>query len=532
MIVKKPEPDHQTEKIPRLNADSWSKRISHLYNLIDHSSFRPKAVSLLVNGILIFLLLYLYRGVYPYLGVIFTRQEFRTNQIVLLGVVILIIIQVRKGDLRPQLFTPPQLYIPALALVVVGSIFYILSERYLDVNTVSASLFGLACYGLIGLWMRPRDWRQGLPAALILIGSLPFGEHLQTFVGYPVRVLTAAIVRDGLAVAGIQMVGVDTILIFENSVSKIDLPCSGIKSLWTGGLFLLAATWVERRTINRRWFLVALFFTITLLVANLARVAILVLVGQVAGWRLLAEMLHVPLGVLGFVVACLAAAVLLRWSGTTWAGVGDRNVITSSWPSRPGWLVPLLGGIFLIMALIYTPRPEIVAAHSDSSWRFPTELDVDPWPLTSDEEDWLNRSEFQGVDRWRFQWRDQSGSMLFITSSTWRAHHRPERCFEVYGLDVDNSYTQMISPDFPVRLLSLGIDGRENLLTAAYWLQSANRTTDDYATRIWSDLAPKRQKWVLVTVLFDEAIDPESSDILNLFEDLQRIVHSNLVGGY
>ncbi|MGD9091927.1 MAG: exosortase O [Anaerolineales bacterium] len=490
-----------------------------------------KSATLLLNSVLIVLWFALFREVFPYLRIIFTRQEFRTNQIVLIAVLILIIIQVRKGELRPRLDAPPQLYLPALSLVLVGSALYLVVERFLDVNTLSASIFGLACYGLLGLWMRPHDWRMGLPAALILIGALPFGEHLQTFVGYPVRILTASIVRDGLSAGGVQMVGIDTILIFENSVSKIDLPCSGVKSLWTGGLFFLAATWVERKTINRRWLLVAMIFAVALLLANLTRVAILVMVGQVAGWRLLAEMLHVPLGVVGFVAACLVALFMLRGSiPTREYGQTHRSKLSLS-PSRPVWLVPLLGMIFLLMALLYTPRPEAVAAQSGSEWQFPIGLVAEPWPLTQREKEWVIRSGVKGVDRWRFQWHNQTGSMIFVTSTTWRAHHRPERCFEVYGLTVDRSYTQLISPDFPVRLLSLRGGGKDGLFSAAYWLQSAEQTTDDYATRIWSDLAPQRQRWVLVTVLFDEAIDPESPDVLELYEALQQIVHRSFVGG-
>jgi len=46
--------------------------------------------------------------------------------------------------------------------------------------------------------------------------------------------------------------------------------------------------------------LTALVLAGLLFVVNLARVAVLVTVGQVAGWQLTARMLHVPLGVLGF----------------------------------------------------------------------------------------------------------------------------------------------------------------------------------------------------------------------------------------
>jgi len=51
---------------------------------------------------------------------------------------------------------------------------------------------------------------------------------------------------------------------------------------------------------------------VILFAANIARVGVLVVVAASDGWRVAAEMLHVPLGVLGFILACAAAVVLLR----------------------------------------------------------------------------------------------------------------------------------------------------------------------------------------------------------------------------
>ncbi len=163
---------------------------------------RLRLPPMMMNAALLAVWLWLYRPVYGYLAVIFTRQEFRTNQIVLAGVLLLIFLQVRKQPLQRQTVKLPQLYLPALALSLGGSVLFLLSERFLDINTLSATLFGLASYGLLGLWLSPPAWRQGLPAAFLLIGALPFGEHMQTFIGYPVRILTAAIVRDGLGRPG------------------------------------------------------------------------------------------------------------------------------------------------------------------------------------------------------------------------------------------------------------------------------------------------------------------------------------------
>jgi exosortase O len=364
--------------------------------------------------------------------------------------------------------------------------------------------------------------------ALLLIGVLPFGDHLQTFVGYPMRIATAGIVRDGLAAAGVHSVGVDTILVFENGISQVDVPCSGVKSLWTGMLFLLAATWIQRRPLNGRWLLLVMLFAGLLFLANLARVAVLVVVGQVAGMEVLARMLHVPLGVLGFVGACAAAAFLLaRFSGRpTAVDAGPRGPAQIT-PSR--WLTPALLGSVVVMVLVYSPRPIDAAGPAQVAWQFPTGLAVQPLPLTSREQAWLTRDGAEAAERWQFGWRGLSGSMILVTSRTWRAHHRPERCFEVYGLSLDDTRTHLVSAEFPLRFVALG-DGQDTgLLSASYWFQSAERTTDDYGTRMWSDLSPQRERWVLVSILFDGVVDPSSAEVASLYEALHEAVAVTLV---
>jgi exosortase O len=490
-----------------------------------------KAVSF--NGVLIAAWIWLYRAVFPYLQIIFTREEFRTNQIVLAGALLLIYRQLHKGAIHFRFQSRPQLYLPALVLALGSSIGYLLIERYLDINTFSATLFGLASYGLLGLWMRPQWWRAGLPAALLLVGALPFGEHLQTFVGYPVRLLTARIVSSILQTFGVHSLGVDTILVFESGITKVDLPCSGVKSLWTGGLFFLAATWIDRRRINLRWLLVGLGFSLLLMAANLVRVGVLVGVGQVAGWMLLAEMLHVPLGVLGFAGACAVAAAGLHLTGPAYLSGEQPNERSADLTmQRPLWLTPVMAGIVLVMGLLYTPRPQVVQARSLPPWTFPDQLHTEAWQFSPEEAQWLKQSEVETAERWHFSWQGLSGSMLFVTSSTWRAHHRPERCFEVYGLTQDTADTFMVEPDFPVHILSLEVEGSTDKYAAAYWLQSAHQTTDDYATRIWADLAPERQPWVLVTILFDNDRDPRAGDAQALYQTLRDVVHEHLAGGY
>ncbi len=487
------------------------------------------------NATILLLWVILYRPVYPYLATIFTRQEFRTNQIALLAVILLIAAQLRRGRLHISPADLPQLHRPALALMSTASVAFIAAERWLDINTLSATLFGLATYGLLGLWMQPHRWRQGLPAALLLVGVLPFGEHMETFVGYPLRLATARMVSSGLGGLGVPNLGVDTILVFENGLSQVDNPCSGVKSLWTGGLFLLAATWIDSRPLNRRWLLSGIVFAALLLVSNLLRVVVLVLVDQVFNWRLLAEMLHVPLGIIGFVTACLALVGLLRWTSNFSPSPQVDPQIT---PTRPGWLAISLGMFLIFMALLYTPRVQPASAAgapvSTLADHFPAGLDAVQWTLTPGEIKWLSDGGSTPVDaaRWRFEWRGISGSLLLIRSRTWRTQHRPERCFTVYGLEVQESQPNIIAPNFPLRQLTLGSPGNPRpVYSAAYWLQSADKVTEDYAVRIWDDLAPQPQPWVLVTVLFDQPLDFDTSDTRALFNTLRETVQGSLKSG-
>lgn len=476
-----------------------------------------------LNLLIVTLWLWLYRPIFDYLHIIFQREDFRLNQIVLTAVLVLIGLQMQREGIRPRLDAAPTQRRLPLALALGGSVAFLLVERFLDINILAACLFAIASYGLMGLWLSPARWRQGLPAMLLLIGVLPFGEHLQTFVGYPMRILTAELVRQGLTAVGVHSIGVETILVFENGVSQVDLPCSGVKSLWTGMLFLLAATWVEARPLNRRWFLVLLIFIPLLFVVNFARVAILVVVGQVMGWTLLAEMLHVPLGVLGFVAVC-GTAVLLWRVGSGRSGFWEIERLDNLLISRSPNLSFLLIASIALMILLYTPRPLTGLTAVTPTWNFPDALHTEPLPLKPDEYEWLTRDNATAAHRVRFQWGEISGSMILITSQTWRAHHRPERCFEVYGLRLDSSQPYLVSPEFPLRLVTLGTREQRQLYTAAYWFQSATRTTDDYGARIWADVRLEREPWVLVSILFDGPINPHDENVRQFYLALHEAV--------
>jgi exosortase O len=497
----------------------------------------PRFGRVAINLALFALWIWLYRAVLDYLKIIFSHEEFRTNQFLLAGVLILIYVQFRKQRFQLKVDALPQMYAPGLGLMIGGSAIYLIIERILDINTLSATLFGLATYGFLGLWISPRRWLEGLPAALLLIGVLPFGDHLETFIGYPMRLATAWIVQNGFSILGIHSVGVDTILILESGLAQVDIPCSGVKSLWTGMLFLIAATWLEGRSVNLRWLGIVWLVGGMLFVANVARVAVLVVVDTLAGWGILAELIHVPLGVLAFSGVCGIAVLLVR-SQPQLAGIpfaDPLNILggeSSVEKKRPVWLAPLLAVLIAGMALLYQPRPQPVAAQAAVQWVFPSELQVHTDSLSPELFAWLTQDGVVFADRWQFNWGAEesslSGDLMFITSDNWRGQHKPERCFEVQGQKVESVQTVMVAEDFSLRVLRLSRGPLQ--VSALYWLQTGNRVTDDFATRIWSDLGREKPHWVLVTILLDDVYPPDSASLGALANTVRAVVAEGFGG--
>ncbi|MBL8055813.1 MAG: hypothetical protein JNK29_03900, partial [Anaerolineales bacterium] len=219
-----------------------------------------------------------------------------------------------------------------------------------------------------------------------------------------------------------------------------------------------------------------------------------------------------------------AALGLLRLSPPAAAPAPDR-----AWP-RPGWLAPTLAAAVLGLALLYAPRPPSGLAGQPAEWSYPAELRVSPLPLKPDEVEWLTRDGADSASRFQFEWPGLRGSAILITSRTWRAHHRPERCFEVYGLRLEDSRTVLLEAGFPVRAVALGDDAGGRRLSAIYWFQSAAALTDDYGARLWADLSPQRQTWVLVSVLFEGAPAPDAPAVRALALALRAAVADRLKG--
>lgn len=546
------------------------------------SDRRPWLAAALANLAIWGLWLWLFRAVLAHLGKIYARQDMSVSLLALLG--ILGLLAWRSRGRRPSFaaWAGGPRSRPAPALLAMGAALgYLAVARLLDVHILEDALFGLGSYGLAGLWLAPPAWRRGWPALLLLVATLPFGYHLDTFVGYPLRVWTAGVaatILGGRVPAG---GGAEAILLLENQVAAVDLACSGVKGLWTGSLLLLAAAWLSGAGLGWRLVLAAAVQNLLLILANLLRVTVLAGVGLGLGQPVVAGWLHLPLGVLGFAAAALLGLRVLRGSAKPPAivpqGPADRVSLQAraapsaearAAPSARGMEFPgasigmslrdgqagvagVAGGrdvprpvlacaillALLLLNLAYRPRPELpvraagAVAGSASPWVWPAALDVEALPMKPAEAAWLAADGADAVERVRFRHGALRGSLILVRAGTWRAHHAPERCFEVYGLKQLDSSPVVLDDGGGLRQVSLGgADGGPSH-GALYWFQSASgRMTGDYAARIWADLPPHREPWVLASVLFDGPVDADGPATRDLVNALRRAIDAGWKG--
>jgi exosortase O len=380
------------------------------------------------------------------------------------------------------------------------------TQWLVSLTQLPVGLFLLGSYGLLGLWLAPSVWRRGLPVGIAIACLLPFGVQFSTGVGAPARILTAHIVEWILHQWQISAISAGDVIVLDTGVAYVDLPCSGLKSMWTGTLFLLAATWLEGRQIGLRWLLIGLANLGFLAIANTGRVLILMMLIYVLHQSAWAEILHVPLGLMGFIMASLLTWGLLRFVPNRAAQSAtnyriDRVATVLNWRS-----LGALAGLLLILAIVPMPQPAAIAAVDLSNLQWVAPMQTQTLDLNPQERKFF--ASYPGVTtrKQQFQYGDLTGTSVVVASPTWQAHHAPELCLAAIGYKVAPTIQRVITPAVTARWLSLD-DGKRS---AIYWFQSTTRTTDDFMSRFWDDVFRRESRWTMVSVVFDRATSPDT----------------------
>lgn len=401
----------------------------------------------------------------------------------------------------------PGLHRYPLLLIFGCSVATISTQWLVSLVQLPVGLFLLGSYGLLGLWIAPAGWRRGLPVAIAIACLLPFGVQFSTGVGTPARIFTAQIVEWILHSWQISAISAGDVIVLDTGVAYVDLPCSGLKSMWTGTLFLLAATWLEGRQIGLRWLGVGIANLVLLAIANTGRVLILTVLTYVFHQTAWAEILHVPLGLSGFVMASLLTWGLLRWVPKAGIQSSPKQFemtpsIGLNWRSLLG-----LAGVLLALAIVPVPQPDrVIAAVDLAKFQWSAPMQAQTLALNPQEQKFF--ANYPGVTarKQQFQAGELTGTAVMVASPTWQAHHSPEVCLAAIGYKIAPTVQRVVTPAVTARWLSL--DGGKK--SAVYWFQSATRTTDDFNSRFWDDVFHREFRWTMVSVVFDLAIDRDA----------------------
>jgi exosortase O len=423
--------------------------------------------------------------------------------ILVAGVLLLVFLGWRY---RQSIQLAPGLHRLPLVLMLGCSAASIATQWLVSLTQLPVGLFLLGSYSLLGLWLAPSVWRRGLPVGIAIACLLPFGVQFSTGVGAPARILTAHIVEWILHQWQISAISAGDVIVLDTGVSYVDLPCSGLKSMWTGTLFLLAATWLEGRQIGLRWLLIGLANLGFLAIANTGRVLILTILIHVLHQSAWAEILHVPLGLMGFIMASLLTWGLLRFVPNRAAQSEtnyriDRVATVLNWRS-----LGALAGLLLVLAIVPMPQPATIAAVDLANLQWLAPMQTQTLALNPQERKFF--ASYPGVTtrKQQFQYGDLTGTSVVVASPTWQAHHSPELCLAAIGYKIAPTIQRVITPAVTARWLSLD-DGNRS---AIYWFQSTTRTTDDFASRFWDDVFRRESRWTMVSAVFDRAETPDT----------------------
>jgi exosortase O len=417
-----------------------------------------------------------------------------------------------------------QVWLAMTGLTVCG-IALLLNQFWLRLSIVPPVLVVMATYFLMGLVTEERWWKRSLVVFVMLVLALPLLERVQKFVGFPLRLITAGAVSVMLEFLGVAHVSEATIIMTENRAATIDLPCSGVTSLYTGTLFLLVVIFLQRLKLSGKVFLISLGFWLLLIGFNIWRVFSLVYVYSVMGWVEAGNTIHVLMGVVGFVISC----VVLWWLTKGEISVEETppKVLAHShtgnhfWPQVVGVGVLLVGCFAQLAGQRWLPDQRTALERRQLTL---PNIELTELAMSDQEKAYFATDEV--VISTKYQGTLTNGkkySLLIVGSTSARKHHDPETCLQGLGHKITDTQVIQLENTLPVRQLRLN----DNNDVVYYWFVSKDKTVLDYSERVWEELHRPGQLWVLVQVGFAQDQKLSDAETAHTLQEISRAVQQS-----
>jgi exosortase/archaeosortase family protein len=203
----------------------------------------------------------------------------------------------------------------SVPLITVATALAIYAGSYAGLPPIGRAAIAIAttlfCFYVAAFGERPPVAFWGLVAL-----ALPVVPSLQFMLGYPMRIVSAALAAHLLQAQGIAVARRGTFLVWRDDMLQFDAPCSGVNMLWAGLLLtLMGCVWLRLGVMK---VMIAVGLSVALAIgSNVLRASSLFyveagLIAQAPAWW------HEGIGIAAFI---LSAVITLRLL----AGLGDRD---------------------------------------------------------------------------------------------------------------------------------------------------------------------------------------------------------------
>ena len=429
----------------------------------------------------------------------------RLNLLMVVAVIFISFVQFQPNKLKSISISHLSHPINSVSLTVLGgcAVVYTAAYNYGLGNRIPFVIWAFGIWGLYGLFVDSPRWIRSIVVVSLLMLLLPLSEQLDVYIGFPLRVWTTQVV-ERLFVGLTQDITSQNMLQFEGRLTRIDLPCSGVRSLWSAAVLVLGLSWIRQARFGLKWFGISFAYLLLLIVTNIFRIIILVGVGLILGHVELADVIHLPLGLMGFA----ASSLFYVWAfdRLNLAAATDETKVELSQGSSRALVVAVI--LITGSAIGFKSKPSTAAQVNVISPTWSLDMPLEEIALTPVEQQFYAVNQAWLSKKHRFDVGEISGSVVWVGTDSWRSHHNPIRCYQSSGLKIVKEQTLQISEENFVRILSF----EESSMKAVFWFQSESMSTDDFSARIWEDFMGRKSRWVMVSILFDS----QYSDIVHI----------------
>ncbi len=405
---------------------------------------------------------------------------------------------------------------PFILLISISSL-YVLNLYVTKLSIASPILLILGIYSILGFFIDYSFWKKSVFVFLLLICTLPILERLQRFLGFPIRLFTANIVSAILQFLGISHVSNATVIMTENNATSIDLPCSGVKSIYTGAIFMLTVYYLQQVRLSIKLFFITLAFFSSLIFFNTWRVFSLVYMYNTEGLLSAGDTIHVLLGIIGFIASCLILWFMVSKYASPAATSASKknNSYTHTNPTRIKYIaIAILLLLFTSNTMLLKNQPVKIEAKENHTFALQT-IPITNIPFSEREAGYFETNEV--IFGKKFTGKTQKGitfTLLVVSSKSARTHHDPEICLQGLGYTINDSKTIQIDT-FLIRSLRVNDENSQVI----YWFVGKDKNILDYSERVWEEMRRPNSTWILVELTFNQSVSLNDNDIQALISE-------------